>query len=189
MTAVIAGLLTFISCVDELSSPEAMVPEVVASFTATVDGADTKTVLDGNISKWAGEESIQVVGQNGTYKFSASVSGSSTKAVFSFDDEGKYNETEVMAVYPYGSGNYGGDFENKKVSGVVIPSVQNAVVGSYDPAAAVAMAYTTNSSLQFKNAVALLKFSPAFDGRFEFRFRGGKADGALFEPAGIGRIG
>ena len=164
MTAVIAGLLTFISCVDELSSPETMVPEGVASFTATVDGADTKTVLDGNISKWAGEESIQVVGQNGTYKFSASVSGSSTKAVFSFDDEGKYNETEVMAVYPYGSGNYGGDFDNKKVSGVVIPSVQNAVAGSYDPAAAVAMAYTTNSSLQFKNAVALLKFTMGSDG-------------------------
>ena len=82
MAALIAGLLTLISCVDEFSAPETMVPEGVPSFTATVEGADTKTVLDGRISKWSGEESIQVIGRNGSYKFSASVTGTSTKAVF-----------------------------------------------------------------------------------------------------------
>ena len=69
-----------------------------------------------------------------------------------------------MAVYPYGSGNYSGDFENKRVSNVLIPSVQNAVAGSYDPDAAVAIADTTNSSLKFKNATALLKFTMGSNG-------------------------
>ena len=163
IAAVMAGLLTFISCVEEPAAPETMVPEGVPSFTATVEGADTKTVLDGRISKWSGEESIQVIGRNGSYKFSASVTGTSTKAVFSFDGKGEYDETEVMAVYPYGSGSYGADLENRTVSSVVIPSVQTAVAGSYDPAAAVAVAYTSGSALNFKNAVALLKFTMGSD--------------------------
>ena len=162
--AIVAAAFVFISCLEEQMAPEAYVPAGIASFTATVDGSDTKTVLDGNISMWKGKESIQVVGKNGTYKFSASVSGKAQKAIFSFDDDGKYDEKEVMAVYPYGSGNYSGDFENKRVSNVLIPSVQNAVAGSYDPDAAVAIAYTTNSSLKFKNATALLKFTMGSNG-------------------------
>ena len=162
--AVVAAAFVYISCVEEQAVPETFVPEGIPSFTATVDGADTKTVLDGTMSMWKGKESIQIVGKNGSYKFSASVSGTAKTATFSLDGQAKYSEKEVMAVYPYGSGNYAGDFENRQVFNVVIPSVQTAVAGSYDPEAAVALAYTTNSNLQFKNATALLKFTMGSSG-------------------------
>lgn len=157
--AVVAAAFVFISCVEEQMAPETYVPEGIPSFTATLDGPDTKTVLDGNISMWQGEESIQIVGKNGNYKFSASVSGAAKTTVFTYAGEDRYDEEEIMAVYPYGSGSYGGDIANRQVSNVNIPSVQTAVEGSYDPDAAVAVAYSSNSSLQFKNATALLKFT------------------------------
>ena len=70
-----------------------------------------------------------------------------------------------MAVYPYGSGGCSADFDNMYVSNVTIPSTQNAVAGSYDPNAAVAVAYTTgDKDLKFKNAHALLKFTMGSSG-------------------------
>lgn len=148
------------SCVNEVMEPEnSAVHNGFASYTAYVEGTDTKAVLDGNVSKWKGEESIQVVGKEDVYRFTASVSGTSSTATFNYAGDGSYNETEVMAVYPYGSGGYGGDFEKMCVTNVEIPSVQNAVSGSYDPDAAVAIAHTVDDKLKFKNACALLKFT------------------------------
>lgn len=109
-------------------------------------------------------ESIGVVGKKGTYKFSASVSGTSSSATFSHVGEGTFNENEVIAVYPYASGNYSGNFDDMCVSNVTVPSNQTAVVGSYDPAAAIAVAHSTNTTLEFKNATALLQFSVAIAG-------------------------
>ena len=161
--AVMASL-SFGACVDEMHSPEASGPDGTACYTAYVDGAGTKAVLDGTLSKWKGEESIGVVGKKGTYKFSASVSGTSSSATFSHVGEGTFNENEVIAVYPYASGNYSGNFDDMCVSNVTVPSNQTAVVGSYDPAAAIAVAHSTNTTLEFKNATALLKFTMGASG-------------------------
>lgn len=136
----------------------------VVSYTAYADGVDTKAVLDGRVSKWQGEETIAIVGKNGTHKFTASVEGVSGQATFNYAGEGEYDETEVLAVYPYASGTYGGDFDDMLVSGVTIPSYQNAVEGSYDPDAAIAVAYSTNTTLNFRNATALLKFTMGSSG-------------------------
>ena len=152
------------SCVDEMHSPEVSGPEGIACYTAYVDGAGTKAVLDGTLSKWKGEESIGVVGKKGTYKFSASVSGTSSSATFSHVGEGTFNENEVIAVYPYASGNYSGNFDDMCVSNVTVPSNQTAVVGSYDPAAAIAVAHSTGTVLKFKNATSLLKFTMGSSG-------------------------
>lgn len=54
--AVVAAAFISISCVDELISPETQNPEGTVVFTASVDGADTKTVIDGNVSMWSGNE-------------------------------------------------------------------------------------------------------------------------------------
>lgn len=105
----------------------------VASYTAYADGVDTKAVLDGKVSKWQGEESIALVGKKGTHKFTAAVEGVSSQATFNYADEGTYDETEVLAVYPYASGAYSGNFDDMYVSNVTIPSEQTAVAGSYDP--------------------------------------------------------
>ena len=155
-----AAALFLSSCAEEMHSPNA--PEqggAVASYTAYADGVDTKAVLDGNVSKWHGEETIALVGKNGSHKFKASVEGMSSQATFVYAGEGEYDETEVLAVYPYASGAYSGDFDDMCVSGVTIPSEQTAVAGSYDPNAAIAVAHSTNTTLKFKNAVSLLKFT------------------------------
>ena len=156
-----------VSCVQDMMDDVVVNDAVqtgVASYTAYVDGTDTKAVLDGNVSRWKGEESIQVVGKKGTYRFTANVDGQSTSATFNHVGSGSYDETEVMAVYPYATGSYTGDFEKMSVSNVVIPSSQTAVAGSYDPTAAVAVAYTTDNTLKFKNSVALLKFTMGSEG-------------------------
>lgn len=94
----------------------------VASYTAYADGVDTKAVLDGKVSKWQGEESIALVGKKGTHKFIAAVEGVSSQATFNYAGEGTYDETEVLAVYPYASGAYSGNFDDMYVSNVTIPS-------------------------------------------------------------------
>lgn len=149
------------SCATDVMEPESGQSQGgQASYTAYVDSGDTKTVLEGNVSKWKGEESIEIVGRKGSYKFTASVSGEASSASFVYAGEGSYNEKEVMAVYPYGTDSYVGDFDDMCVTNVTIPSEQTAVAGSYDPAAAVAVAYTSGgSTLNFRNAVALLKFT------------------------------
>ena len=136
----------------------------VASYTAYADGMDTKAVLDGKVSKWQGEESIALVGKKGTHKFTAAVEGVSSQATFNYAGEGTYDETEVLAVYPYASGAYSGNFDDMYVSNVTIPSEQTAVAGSYDPNAAIAVAHSTNTTLKFKNATALLKFTMGSSG-------------------------
>ena len=162
----------FLAACDKGFEQEVEFPEGTVAFKAIVDGgADTRTVMEEgennrHDSKWYGEEWIQIVGRNGNYWFNSYISEPASSATFTYNGEnGEYNESdEILAVYPAGSTKYGKDYENKSVSGVEIPSVQNAVVGSYDPAAVPAIAYTTNKTLQFKNVPALLKFTMGSSG-------------------------
>ena len=110
------------------------------------------------------EEAIALVGKKGTHKFTAAVEGVSSQATFNYAGEGTYDETEVLAVYPYASGACSGNFDDMYVSNVTIPSEQTAVAGSYDPNAAIAVAHSTNTTLKFKNATALLKFTMGSSG-------------------------
>ena len=154
------------SCMVELMN-DSMNAEMdgVVSFTAYTDCPETKTTLDGNVSKWNGEEWIQVVGRNGNYWFNANTSAPTRSATFTYNgDNGPYNENDVFAVTPAGGSNYGKNFEDMTLSGVTIPSVQTAVAGSYDKNAAVAVAYTDNDKLSFKNVASLLKFTMGSDG-------------------------
>ena len=148
--AVVVGAFTFASCLDERVEVAPEMPEGVVSYTAYVDGSSTRTELSGNVSMWKGEEWIQIVGRNGNYWFNTNVSSPSASAEFTYNgDNGQFKENDVMAVYPAGSVNYGKDFENMVISNVTVPSEQVPVVDSYDPNAAVAVAYTTDKSLKF----------------------------------------
>ncbi|MBO5312141.1 MAG: hypothetical protein J6A91_08825 [Bacteroidales bacterium] len=162
--AALMAVLTFGSCVEEIMHNEPHVDGVV-TFTAYSDSPESKAVLRENLSHWYGEEWIQVVGRNGNYWFNAYENAPSATTVFSYNgDNGEYKEEDVFAVYPGGSSNYGPDFENMCVSGVTIPSKQNATPGSYDKDAAPAIAYSTDDNLHFKNVAALLKFTMGSDG-------------------------
>ena len=157
--AVVLGAFSLVSCLDETMQVTPDVPEGTVSYTAYVDGQDTKAELDGNVSMWKGEEWIQIVGRNGNYWFNANVTSPSASAVFTYNgNNGQFRENDVMAVYPAGDVNYGKDFENMVLTNVTLPAVQTAVAGSYDPKAAVAVAYATGNTLNFKNVATLLMF-------------------------------
>lgn len=148
-----AAVATFAaaSCAQELDNQLPEGEKVV--FEASVDGADTKVTLDGKVSKWESGDKITI--HNGTKGYEFSTTDEGVKAEFSYvgDD---FSGDKFMAVYP--AGNYTADVTAKTVNGIVIPEKQVLVAGTYPKDAAYSVAYTETESLEFKNAVALLKF-------------------------------
>lgn len=96
------------------------------------------------------------------YEFSTTLGANSTSATFTYTG-GDFGSGKYFAIYPYRSHsrgvNYSGDGGVYKMAGVKIPESQTLVAGSFDKMAGAAIAFSENStSLEFKNAVALLKF-------------------------------
>ena len=88
--ALMMALLVVSSCRPELENeieknPEPEIVDRIVSFTAYTDNAESKTVIDGNVSKWNGEETIQIVGKKNNYCLSTYVSSPSTVATFTYD--------------------------------------------------------------------------------------------------------
>ena len=164
-SAVAASMFTLIGCIEETFKPDTETDGGVVTLTAYMEGGQTKTVLDGTFSKWAGDEWIQIAGRNGNYWFCSEGAVHSSVATFTYNgDNGEYNEGDILAVYPAGSVAYSPDYEDLSVSNVTVPSDQAFVAGSYDPAAAVSIAYSTDGkSLRFKNVTSLLKFTMGSD--------------------------
>ena len=156
MVAAVA-LFAAVSCNDQLSQDVTPAGETV-TFEASVDGADTKVSLEGKVSKWENGDKITI--HNGTKGYEFSTTDAGTKATFSYTGADFAGE-KFMAVYP--SGNYTADVEARTVSNVVIPDKQVLVAGSFPVSSAYAVAYSETTSLDFKNAVALLKFQVSGD--------------------------
>lgn len=156
MVAAVA-LFAAVSCNDQLSQDTTPVGGTV-TFEASVDGADTKVSLDGKVSKWESGDKITI--HNGTKGYEFSTTDAGAKANFSYTGNDFAGE-KFMAVYPAGS--YTADVEAKTVTGVVIPDKQVLKAGTFPSDAAVSVAYSENESLNFKNAVAVLKFKVTGD--------------------------
>ena len=162
------AMITVASCAQEINNPAQNDGQVI--FTAYADGAATKTILGENettgkpLSMWNGEEWIQVVGKNNNYWMNTNTETPSASAMVYYNGKnGEFAETEgVFAVYPAGSEEYGRD--GSLVTGVGVPTKQTATLGSYDPVAAAAIAYTDNNELLFKNITSLIKFQVATEG-------------------------
>lgn len=154
----------------------------VPSFVASVDGADTKTVIDGMKSYWNGTEGIRVL--DGTLAkgkvYTATVEKSQT-ATFNEVDGLVLNETaDYLAVYPEGpagSVTWDGDVASSAKK-FWLPGDQTATEGSYDPSTHIAVAYTEagNTNLEFKNVVSLVKFTLQSDNVSEVCFYGNNSD-------------
>lgn len=146
------------SCNKELQDVPQRSEGEVMTFTAYTDGADTKTVLDGKLSKWVSGDAITVLNSRGGCRFTTTDEGA--RATF-INTASPLMGDGFMAVYPaeYADHKYVADPAEKTVK-AHIPTWQQAVAGTYSSTAAVAVAYTEKeeASLQFKNAVALLKF-------------------------------
>lgn len=164
MVAAVA-LFAAASCNKEL--PQDNLPTVgeTVVYTASTDGADTKAVLDGTVSKWCGEELITLHDGTNAFTFYANAGDTPVSKVdFKYtpgDGQPEFNATEVMAIYP--SGDYTANISDKTVSNVVVPNSQTLADNTYPATAAVAVAYSTTTELSFKNATTLLKFKVAGD--------------------------
>lgn len=154
----------------------------VPSFVASVDGADTKTVIDGMKSYWNGTEGIRVLDgalANGKV-YTATVEKSQT-ATFNEVDGLVLNETaDYLAVYPEGpagSVTWDGDVASSAKK-FWLPGDQTATEGSYDPSTHIAVACTEagNTNLNFKNVVSLVKFTLQSDNVSEVCFYGNNSD-------------
>lgn len=153
-----------VSCNKEINNIDPIAPEADAVvYTAYVDGAETKTSLGETTGEglnmktsavWNTNDAITI--HNGTTGYTFTTSESGSKAKFTTTDGGFDAGAGVMAIYP--SGEWTVNVATKTVN-TNIPTYQQAQIGTYDSNAAVAVAYSEDNALQFKNATALLKFT------------------------------
>ena len=177
--ALAAAALAAVSC----AQPEFDFEEPKAGETVTfkaVIGAEedenTKAVLGTNETNgkpksiWTPGDKITV--HNGVKGFEFVTDAQEASAFADFKYSGGDFSAEdgaVIAVYP--SGKWSADVAAKTAT-VVIPEEQTAVAGSYDPKAAVSVAYSADDNLRFKNTTALLKFKVANEGIKKVVFEG-----------------
>ena len=162
----IAMLMAMASCsssddaVEEIKEESKLVP---MTFTATQESnAETRSALNNsNGVDWqAGDEISVFDGTGAGCNHQFSLTGDATKGRFS--GAASSEATSFTAVYPYTEGATLG--EDGSVSGITLPAVQTATPNSFDPKAALMMAYTEDKSqLKFKNVVSLVKVTTDFD--------------------------
>lgn len=145
------------------------IAEHAADEAAPADGADSKAVMNPETKKSEWIKGDRITVHNGAAGFIFTTQDAGSSAQFSYTGDDFSAENGVIAVYPaeeVGKDEepvINADLAAKKVS-VVIPGEQTATTGSYDPEAGVAVAYSTDEHLRFKNATALLKFTVATEG-------------------------
>ncbi|MCF2560832.1 hypothetical protein I6E23_12845 [Prevotella brevis] len=161
----IAMLMAMASCsssddeVAEIKEESKLVP---MTFTATQESnVGTRSALNGsNGVDWQTSDMISVfdaVGDGHNQRFT--LTGDATEGIFS--GEASSEATSFTAVYPYTDG---AQLESDGiVSGITLPAEQTATPNSFDPKAALMMAYSTDKSkLDFKNVVSLVKVTTDF---------------------------
>ncbi len=112
----------------------------------------TKAELSGTKVVWVAGDHLAV--WNGAAKADYSTTGSGATADFTTSDSFA-SASEYVALYPFSAG-------ASCTSGTVtteLPAAQTATAAGFDPAAHIAVATTTSTTLSFKNAVAYLKFT------------------------------
>lgn len=177
-----AALLAAVSCNKELENTTPVLPEGDrVSFVATVDGAETKTVMgdiDNNTvaSYWNGNERIWVLDprvedevlNEGWKKAFAGTATMADKITFTEESqESSLVGDYYYAVYPAGeaSDNATWSGEGDDMNNVCLKGVQTPVEGSYDAQNHIAVAYTEkgNNNLAFKNVVSFVKVTVGND--------------------------
>ena len=158
----VAAILTFVSCSSEND-------EIVAdnetnklmTFTATQEGdaVNTKTALssDGKTIHWEEGDKISIFDGNENHSFALKTGAGTNSATF----EGTASEAVTYtAIYPY---QQNATLSGGEVTNVTLPATQKAIEGGgFDPTAALMMAQSENTSLQFKNVVGYVKVKPNF---------------------------
>ena len=175
-------VLAAVSCNKIENDAPAQVSNVPA-FEASVDGADTKTVIDGMKSYWDGTEGIRVFdGALAKGKvYTAKVNKAETATFTENDGTVVLKGDDYLAVYPEGPAGdvtWAGDVASAAKKFWLPGDQIIAVAGSYDPSTHIAVAYTEagNNNLEFKNVNAFVKVNLTSDNVTEICFYGNNSD-------------
>lgn len=156
------AMISAVSCNKDLMNGPVVADKAVKTLTAMFDGAETKALLsEGTKTDWEYLDTILVYNGEYSVKYVNRTKGQSRVAEFELLDDYYFEGEEFLAVYPLWADGYMtsvADLDYKTVDKVWLENVQTARAGSYDPRAAISMAYTEDTTLVFKNATALLKF-------------------------------
>lgn len=158
-TLLLSALALFSACQKSEQQAPAKGESIV--FTASF-APETKTVIDGKQSLWNQDE-IRIF--NGNHSEAQEYVTDAVKAAtanFTIKNpEAKFTGTNFIAVCPdsIATKAWWNSSADKTINKLYLKPQQTAKAGTYDPKGHVAVAYTENHELSFKNACALLKFT------------------------------
>lgn len=174
-TLLLSALALFSACQKSEQQAPAKGESIV--FTASF-APETKTFIDGKQSLWNQDE-IRIFNgkqkESGEYESQKYVTQAANTATAEFEIENKaatFTGDKFIAVYPFNnSGNaWWNGSADKVINHLWLVNDQRAFEGTYDPISHVAVAYTENHELRFKNTCTLLKFTIQSDNIQEIRF-------------------
>ena len=155
-----AAIVSFASCSSEDNNTtiENESATKVMTFTATQEGneASTRAILSGTNIHWDSEDKISIFDGTNNNQFTLTAGAGSTSGKFS-GEAGQ--STSYTAVYPYQST---ASLSGTNVTNVTIPATQTATANSFDKNAALMMAQSNSTTLEFKNVVGYVKVKPKF---------------------------
>ena len=156
-----AAIVSFASCSSEDNNTtiENESATKVMTFTATQEGneASTRAILSGTNIHWESKDKISLLYSSENKQFTLTGGAGSTSGKFSGVAE---QSTSYTAVYPYQEN---ASLSGDDVTNVTLPATQTATDNSFDKNAALMMAQSNSTTLNFKNAVSFVKVTPQFD--------------------------
>ena len=160
-TLLLSALALFSACQKSEQQAPAKGESIV--FTASF-APETKTVIDetGKKSLWNQDEIRIFNGNHSEAQEYVTDAANAATAEFKIKNtEATFTGTSFIAVCPnsLATNAWWNGSADKTINKLWLKPEQTATVGTYDPEGHVAVAYTENTTLEFKNACALLKFT------------------------------
>lgn len=158
-TLLLSALALFSACQKSEQQAPAKGESIV--FTASF-APETKTVIKGKQSLWNQDEIRIFNGNHSEAKEYVTTAVEKATADFTIKNPGaKFTGTRFIAVCPNSLATkaWWNSSADKTINKLWLKPEQTATAGTYDPEGHVAVAYTENTTLEFKNACALLKFT------------------------------
>ena len=150
------------------------VPDYKVSFIANTESDNaSKAVIGTNASGkiqtfWENGDKVTVYSEgNGSsntkqYAFETSLTSASASAEFGYTGDDFVSGDHYLAIYPHVTSGRTANFAATRMAQVDVPISQKLVAGGFDRSAAIMLAYSDNlNTMNFKNAVALVKFKVA----------------------------
>ena len=160
-TLLLSALALFSACQKSEQQAPAKGESIV--FTASF-APETKTVIDetGKKSLWNQDEIRIFNGNHSEAQEYVTTAVKAATANFTIKNpEATFTGTNFIAVCPNSLATeaWWNSSKDKTINKLWLKPEQTATAGTYDPKGHVAVAYTKNTALSFKNACALLKFT------------------------------